>query len=135
VLFRSPRNTQSNTMVHSFTSLAVSASVTICTFSFTLAFVPLDARTCTRSIILLHSAPKSTPSFQFSASSLRHLADIELPSDYSRPWTMEKTKALASAFALGSIFGYTGEVAMYNLFEAEKTFPCLEAQELRWVGI
>jgi len=36
---------------------------------------------------------------------------------------MEKTKALASAFALGSIFGYTGEVAMYNLFEAEKTFP------------
>ena len=87
------------------------------------AFVPSQhGFTGTKSQI--SSAKKeSIPSFQFSQSSLKHLANIELPSDYSRPWTIEKTKALASAFAMGAIFSIVGETTMYNLFGAEKIFP------------
>ena len=87
------------------------------------AFVPSHYG-YTRALSQIRSTTKaSIPSFQFSQSSLKHLANIELPSDYSRPWTIEKTKALESAFAMGTIFSIVGETTMYNLFGTEKTFP------------
>lgn len=59
----------------------------------------------------------------YSPKSLLHLQSIEIEADYSRPWTMEKTKAIAGAITLGTVLAFGGEVVMKSLFDLEKTFP------------
>jgi acetoin utilization deacetylase AcuC-like enzyme len=63
----------------------------------------------------------------YSPTALKHLQSIESEADYSRPWTMEKTKAMGGAIALGTVLGFGGEVVMQSLLDVEKTFPLFGA--------
>lgn len=58
--------------------------------------------------------------FVFAPVFLRHLQNTELPADYSRPWTEEKTKAMAGALGAAAVLGVGGELALYNAFHLEK---------------
>lgn len=58
--------------------------------------------------------------FTYTPESLDHLKNIELPDDYSRSWSMAKTKSLAAGMVLALILGFTGEVATTTLFHIEK---------------
>mmetsp|Transcript_26089 Transcript_26089/g.39481 ORF Transcript_26089/g.39481 Transcript_26089/m.39481 type:complete len:452 (-) Transcript_26089:1-1356(-) len=58
--------------------------------------------------------------FTYTPDSLDHLQNIELPDDYSRSWSVEKTKSLAAGMVIATILGFTGEFVMTNLFHVEK---------------
>jgi acetoin utilization deacetylase AcuC-like enzyme len=60
-------------------------------------------------------------SIKFSATSLKHLENTELPDDYSRPWSETKIRALAAGMGLGAILGIGGEVLCQSLLDIEKT--------------
>jgi acetoin utilization deacetylase AcuC-like enzyme len=60
--------------------------------------------------------------FQYSPSSLRHLENTEIPDDYSRPWTPDKIKAMATALGAGIVLGLGGEILVQNFFDVEKSF-------------
>jgi acetoin utilization deacetylase AcuC-like enzyme len=63
----------------------------------------------------------------YSPTALKHLQSIEIEADYSRPWTMEKTKAMGGAIALGTVLGFGGEVLVQSLLDVDKTFPLFGA--------
>jgi len=56
----------------------------------------------------LYSTNNKRIQIQYSPTSLQHLAAVELPPVYSRPWTFQKTIAISGAFFLGAIFFFIG---------------------------
>jgi acetoin utilization deacetylase AcuC-like enzyme len=91
-------------------------------FSFSM---PLSNRRCSQVSLGSAKSPiheNNSAYFQFSPSSLRHLENTELPDDYSRPWTRDKIKAMATALGAGIILGLGGEILVQNLFDVEKSF-------------
>lgn len=83
------------------------------------SFLPTTISKSEHSWLLFAASKDAT--FQYSASSLKHLENTELPDDYSRPWTETKIKALATGLAMGGILGTLGEFMVGNLFDVEKT--------------
>ena len=53
---------------------------------------------------------------QYSASSLKHLEAVDLPPDYSRPWTKEKYIAISGAFFVGTVSFLFGSYAATALW-------------------
>jgi len=61
-----------------------------------------------------------TITFTYSPKTLYHLKNIELKDDYSRSWSMEKTKSLAAGLLSAVGLGFSGELVMTSLFDVEK---------------
>lgn len=53
---------------------------------------------------------------QYSPSSLKHLEAVDLPPDYSRPWTKEKYIAITGAFFVGGVSFAIGSYAATSLW-------------------
>ena len=64
--------------------------------------------TTSDTLTALYSTNNKRIQIQYSPTSLQHLAAVELPPVYSRPWTFQKTIAISGAFFLGAILFFIG---------------------------
>jgi len=85
-----------------------------------LGFVPKHTTYPTAISTALDLDARKSITFQYSPSSLKHLEAVELPPDYSRPWTKEKTIAITGAFLIGGISTAAGGFAANVLLGDDK---------------
>lgn len=68
---------------------------------------------------------KKRITIQYSPSSLQHLAAVELPPVYSRPWTVEKIKAITGAFFIGILSFLLGSYICTSLLLLDDDQPAI----------
>jgi Deacetylases, including yeast histone deacetylase and acetoin utilization protein len=68
---------------------------------------------------------KKRITIQYSPSSLQHLAAVELPPVYSRPWTVEKIKAITGAFFIGILSFLLGSYICTSLLLLDDEQPAI----------
>mmetsp|Transcript_4295 Transcript_4295/g.8224 ORF Transcript_4295/g.8224 Transcript_4295/m.8224 type:complete len:571 (+) Transcript_4295:125-1837(+) len=70
---------------------------------------------------------KNRITIQYSPSSIQHLAAVELPPVYSRPWTLEKIKAISGAFLTGIATFFIGSYTCTSILQFHDDQPAILA--------